>query len=85
MGHSPCGHGQHQAERPSDAAPHGPPFNESIAGIHLGMTLAEVTATLGAPTQAGNLNCYVSTYGWYYAPLRIAVTFDADTVTASFC
>lgn len=62
-----------------------PPFNESIAGIHLGMTLAEVTATLGAPTQAGNLNCYMSTYGWYYAPLRIAVTFDADTVTASFC
>lgn len=49
------------------------------------MTLAEVTATLGAPTQAGNLNCFVSTYGWYYAPLRIAVTFDADTVTASFC
>ena len=24
-----------------------PPFNESIAGIHLGMTAAEVTATLG--------------------------------------
>ncbi|WP_455143566.1 hypothetical protein [Selenomonas noxia] len=57
-----------------------PPFNESIAGIHLGMTSAEVTAVLGAPTQTGNLNPYVNTYGWYYASLRIAVTFDADTV-----
>ncbi len=57
-----------------------PPFNESIAGIHLGMTSAEVTAVLGVPTQTGNLNPYVNTYGWYYASLRIAVTFDADTV-----
>ncbi|ANR70202.1 hypothetical protein AXF19_03830 [Selenomonas sp. oral taxon 126] len=57
-----------------------PAFNESIAGIHLGMTSAEVTKTIGAPTQQGNLNPYVNTYGWYYAPLRVAVTFDADTV-----
>ena len=57
-----------------------PPFNESIAGIHLGMTAAEVTATLGPPPQALNLSPYVNTYGWYYPDLRIAVTFDADTV-----
>lgn len=57
-----------------------PPFNESIAGIHLGMTSAEVTAVLGAPTQTGDLRPYVGTYGWYYPNLRIAVTFDADTV-----
>lgn len=57
-----------------------PPFNESIAGIHLGMTAAEVTATLGTPPQALNLSPYVNTYGWYYPDLRIAVTFDADTV-----
>ena len=55
-------------------------FNESIAGIHLGMTSDEVTTTLGAPTQMRNLTPYVNTYGWYYEPLRIAVTFDADTV-----
>lgn len=57
-----------------------PPFNESIAGIHLGMTSAEVTAVLGAPPQTGDLSPYVGTYGWYYPDLRIAVTFDADTV-----
>jgi small membrane protein A len=57
-----------------------PPFNESIAGIHLGMTSAEVTAVLGAPPQTGDLRPYVGTYGWYYPDLRIAVTFDADTV-----
>ena len=57
-----------------------PSFNESIAGIHLGMTSAEVTATLGAPPQTGDLRPYVGTYGWYYPDLRIAVTFDADTV-----
>ena len=57
-----------------------PSFNESIAGIHLGMTSAEVTATLGAPPQTGDLHPYVGTYGWYYPNLRIAVTFDADTV-----
>ena len=56
------------------------PFNESIAGIHLGMTSAEVTAVLGAPPQTGDLRPYVGTYGWYYPDLRIAVTFDADTV-----
>ena len=57
-----------------------PPFNESIAGIHLGMTSAEVTAVLGAPPQTGDLRPYVGTYGWYYPDLRIAITFDADTV-----
>ena len=57
-----------------------PPFNESIAGIHLGMTSAEVTAVLGVPPQTGDLNPYVNTYSWYYVPLRIAVTFDSDTV-----
>lgn len=57
-----------------------PPFNESIAGIHLGMTSAEVTAVLGTPPQTGDLSPYVGTYGWYYPDLRIAVTFDADTV-----
>ena len=57
-----------------------PPFNESVAGIHLGMTSAEVTATLGKPPQALNLSPYVHTYGWYYPDLCIAVTFDADTV-----
>ena len=57
-----------------------PSFNESIAGIHLGMTSAEVTAVLGAPPQTGDLRPYVGTYGWYYSDLRIAVTFDADTV-----
>ena len=57
-----------------------PPFNESIAGIHLGMTSAEVTEVLGAPPQTGDLRPYVGTYGWYYPDLRIAVTFDADTV-----
>ena len=57
-----------------------PPFNESIAGIHLGMTSAEVTAVLGAPPQTGDLRPYVGTYGWYYPNLCIAVTFDADTV-----
>ena len=57
-----------------------PPFNESIAGIHLGMTSAEVTAVLGAPPQTGDLRPYVGTYGWHYPDLRIAVTFDADTV-----
>ena len=57
-----------------------PPFNESIAGIYLGMTSAEVTAVLGAPPQTGDLRPYVGTYGWYYPNLRIAVTFDADTV-----
>lgn len=58
-----------------------PAFNESIAGIHLGMSSGEVTEALGAPTQAGiNLQPYVNTYGWYYAPLRIAITFDANTV-----
>ena len=57
-----------------------PPFNESIAGIHLGMTAAEVTATLGTPPQVLNLSPYVNTHGWYYPDLRIAVTFDADTV-----
>ncbi|WP_232294843.1 hypothetical protein [Selenomonas sp. oral taxon 136] len=41
------------------------PFNESIAGIHLGMISAEVTAVLGAPPQTGNLRPYVNTYGWY--------------------
>lgn len=55
-------------------------FNESIAGIHLGMTSAEVTAVLGAPPQTGDLRPYVGTYGWYYPDLRIAVTFDADTI-----
>lgn len=60
------------------------PFNESIAGIHLGMTSAEVTAVLGAPPQTGNLRPYVNTYGWYYPNLRIAVTFDADTVDRIF-
>ena len=54
-----------------------PPFNESIAGIHLGMTSA---AVLGVPPQTGDLRPYVGTYGWYYPDLRIAVTFDADTV-----
>ena len=57
-----------------------PPFNESISGIHLGMTSAEVAAVLGAPPQVLNLSPYVNTYGWYYPDLRIAVTFDADTV-----
>ena len=57
-----------------------PPFNESIAGIHLGMTAAEVTAVLGTPPQVLDLNPYVNTHGWYYPDLRIAVTFDADTV-----
>ena len=57
-----------------------PPFNESIAGIHLGMTSGEVLAVLGSPTQAGNLSPYVNTYGWYYSDRRIAITFDADTV-----
>ena len=57
-----------------------PSFNELIAGIHLGMTSAEVTATLGKPPQALNLSPYVHTYGWYYPDLCIAVTFDADTV-----
>jgi len=57
-----------------------PPFNESVAGIHLGMTSAEVTAVLGAPPQTGDLRPYVGTYGWYYPDLRIAVTFDADTI-----
>ena len=57
-----------------------PPFNESIAGIHLGMTAAEVTAPLGNPPQALNLSPYVNTYGWYYPDWRIAITFDADTV-----
>ena len=57
-----------------------PPFNESIAGIHLGMTSAEVMAVLGAPPQTGDLRPYVGTYGWYYPDLRIAITFDADTV-----
>ena len=57
-----------------------PPFNELIAGIQLGMTSAEVTAVLGAPPQTGDLRPYVGTYGWYYPDLRIAVTFDADTV-----
>ena len=44
------------------------------------MTSAEVTAVLGAPPQTGDLSPYVGTYGWYYPDLRIAVTFDADTV-----
>ena len=57
-----------------------PPFNESIAGIHLGMTAAEVTAVLGTPPQVLDLSPYVNTHGWYYPDLRIAVTFDADTV-----
>ncbi|BEU86624.1 hypothetical protein TAMA11512_00880 [Selenomonas sp. TAMA-11512] len=57
-----------------------PSFNESIAGIHLGMTSAEVTAVIGASPQMVNLSPYVNTYGWYYPDLRIAVTFDADTV-----
>ena len=57
-----------------------PPFNESIAGIHLGMTSAEVTAIHGTPPQTGDLRPYVGTYGWYYPDLRIAITFDADTV-----
>lgn len=57
-----------------------PPFNESIAVIHLGMTSAEVTAVFGAPPQTGDLRPYVGTYGWYYPDLRIAITFDADTV-----
>lgn len=61
-----------------------PPFNESIAGIHLGMTSAEVTAIHGTPPQTGNLRPYVNTYGWYYPNLRIAVTFDADTVDRIF-
>ena len=61
-----------------------PPFNESIAGIHLGMTAAEVTATLGTPPQVLNLSPYVNTHGWYYPDLRIAVTFDADTVDRIF-
>ena len=57
-----------------------PSFNESIAGIHLGMTSGEVLAVLGSPTQTGNLSPYVNTYGWYYRDHRIAITFDADTV-----
>ena len=44
------------------------------------MTSAEVTAVFGAPPQTGDLRPYVGTYGWYYPDLRIAVTFDADTV-----
>ena len=44
------------------------------------MTAAEVTATLGTPPQVLNLSPYVNTHGWYYPDLRIAVTFDADTV-----
>ena len=61
-----------------------PSFNESIAGIHLGMTSAEVTAIHGTPPQTGNLRPYVNTYGWYYPNLRIAVTFDADIVDRIF-
>lgn len=57
-----------------------PSFNESIAGIHLGMISADVAQVLGAPTETRNLSPYVNTYGWYYRSLGIAVTFDANTV-----
>lgn len=40
-----------------------PPFNESIAGIHLGMTSAEVTAVLGAPPQTGGAPMWERTDG----------------------
>lgn len=57
-----------------------PSFNESVAGIHLGMTSAEVSAVLGAPTQTADFRPYVNETGWYYAGLQIGITFDADTV-----
>jgi len=57
-----------------------PPFNESIAGIHLGMTSAEVTAGAGGAPPARGSRPPGGKGGGAYPDLRIAVTFDADTV-----
>ncbi|WP_289001479.1 hypothetical protein [uncultured Megasphaera sp.] len=56
-------------------------YNESIAGIHLRMTPAEVKAVLGEPTQSGDLQSLGYRYGWYYAKEKLMVNFDADNVS----
>lgn len=55
-------------------------YNESIAGVHLGMNASEVKAQLGNPSQIGRLNNLYILKGWYYGDKKIALSFKGDTV-----
>ena len=57
------------------------PYYESAAGLHLGMSVEQVARTLGQPDKSGHLLPIYPQDGWYYAPQKLVVQFQGDTVS----